>query len=754
MQTTEPIPSQVESLLNARGVQIPSLHLLLPTDMTMTGHYSESWLGVDDQYVYLISPSLSTEENGRSAGPGKSWRLETYPLADIEEVRSVNLMGNGMLVIRTKQTEFVLCRYSNTRAKHLGQFAKVVNKLAKGETLEANDFEDPRAEVACPKCGQLYPDQNRKVCPKCVDRRSVFRRVLSFVPRYKTQITLILVFMLLGVALNALNPYIQGVVLFDEVLAADGKYHGRLVETVLIIAGLQLLSLITSIIHARINAQMTAEVVRDLKVEVYAAMQRLSLGFFTKRQTGSLMTRVNDDAMQLQNFFHDGLPFFIVNSLQIVAIVTVMMTLNWKLALVLLIPTPAIVLFVAKVYPKLWKIFTRRHMKNRALNAVLNDTLTGFRVVKAFGREDAEIDRFEVRNLDVYDVSLTEGRMKAMLFPTMSMLMSLGGFVVWALGGAQVLGGTLTFGTLMTFINFLGMLYGPLEFMTHIVDWWTHCMNAAQRIFELLDAHSDVPEAPNPVRLPHIRGEVELENVTFEYEPNKPVLRDINLHIKPGEMIGLVGHSGAGKSTITNLISRLYDVNEGAIRIDGVDVRQASSSDLRRQIGMVLQEPYLFQGSIAENIAYAKPDATPEEIIRAAKMANAHDFIVKLPDGYDTVIGRRGHNLSGGERQRVSIARALLHNPRILILDEATASVDTETERNIQEALERLFEGRTTIAIAHRLSTLRDADRLVVIEKGRIVEVGTHDELVEKQGVYFNLLEKQREALKIGVKIA
>ena len=327
--------------------------------------------------------------------------------------------------------------------------------------------------------------------------------------------------------------------------------------------------------------------------------------------------------------------------------------------------------------------------------------------------------------------------------------MHTGGLIVWGFGGWDVLQGKITFGTLMTFIYYLGMLYGPLEFMTHIVDWWTACINSAQRIFEILDEAPEVAEKPDPVRLQPMRGEIELRNVTFEYEPNKPVLKKVSFHVKPGEMIGLVGHSGAGKSTITNVISRFYDVREGAVLIDGVDVRDVAIGDLRSQIGIVPQETYLFKGTIAENIAYARPSATREEIIQAAKAANAHDFIIRLPDGYETVVGVRGQDLSGGEKQRISIARAILHNPRILILDEATASLDTQTERQIQEALKRLIQGRTTIAIAHRLSTLRDADRLIVIEKGEVVEMGTHEELEALQGVYYRLREKQREALAI-----
>lgn len=755
MSTKESIPSEVEGRLREYGISPSSLHMLTPTDLTIEGRFARTWVGFNDTHLVLVQPADGAPP-GREVQDGRTstWAVETIPIAAIEEIRSVSLIGNGMLVLRSQNGERILCRYSNSVAKRFGVLAKAVNKLAKGEQLRAEDLQDEQVHRVCPTCGQPYPEDNRKVCPRCLDRRSIFRRVLSFVPEYKAQISLILLLMLISVGLDMLSPLINGRILFDEVLRPGGRYEGRLVEMILAMAGVQLLARIVSILHARINAQMTAEVIRDLKVKVYAAMQSLSLSFFMNKQTGSLMTRVNDDAMHLQYFFHDGLPYFIVNVLRLAGIVGVMVYLNWKLAVLLLVPVPAIVLFVKRAYPRLWKLFTRRHMRSRALNALVNDTLTGFRVVKAFGQEEAEINRFARRNYDVYDISLQEGRFMAVLFPTMSLLMSLGGYVVWSFGGAQVLQGDLTFGTLWTFMLYLGMLYGPLEFMTHIVDWWTSCMNSAQRIFELLDTKSEVPEAPNPVRMPRIEGDIRLESVVFEYEPNKPVLHNINLHIKPGEMIGLVGHSGAGKSTIINLISRLYDVTEGAIRIDGVDVRDIAIADLRSQIGIVLQDPYLFQGSIAENIAYGKPDASPEDIIRAAKMANAHDFIINLPDGYDTVIGRRGHNLSGGEKQRIAIARALLHNPRILILDEATASVDTETERKIQEALERLVKGRTTIAIAHRLSTLRNADRLVVLENGRIAEMGTHAELVKAKGVYYRLLQKQREALKIGVKIA
>jgi ATP-binding cassette subfamily B protein len=544
-------------------------------------------------------------------------------------------------------------------------------------------------------------------------------------------------------------PFLSGRIFFDEALTQGGRYYGQVGFVILLMLGAQLGSMLLQITYGRLNAKVAAYVFFDLKTDIFAAMQRLSLSFFNKKQTGGLMTRVNWDSIQLQFFFIDGVPYFLANVLTLIGVITVMVLMSWKLALLVFIPAPCIVLAVRKLFPRIWALFSRLFRRRSILNSLVNDTLTGIRVVKAFGKEEQEIERFLPVNQGLYSASVAARRLFATVFPLFLFIMQVGGLIVWAFGGWQVVNETLSFGTLMSFVGYLALLYGPLRFMTMIVEWWTSCMNAAQRIFEIMDSQPDVPESEHPVPLPSFRGKVSLRNVTFAYEPNKPVLHDIDLEIMPGEMIGLVGHTGAGKSTLTNLITRLYDVEEGAILIDDINVKDIANADLRAQIGIVLQETYLFSGTIAENIAYARPDATRQEIIAAAKAANAHDYIIKQPDGYDTLLGKKGVDLSVGERQRISIARALLRDPRILIFDEATSSVDSETEQKIQQAIERMVQGRTTVAIAHRLSTLRRANRLVVLEKGKIAELGTHSELMEERGVYYKMVEKEREALHI-----
>ncbi len=755
------LPDYIINILGKKGVVAENIRLSAWADLSHEGDFCETWILVTDENLMVFEGRREDIEHRNTwflsekkelKDRTMKWKetgFKEYSVQNIKKLKAENMISTGMLTAIINGEDHIICCYSNTFSRKFGMLAKLFSKIKEGKELTPEDYKDERSRGSCPKCGMLYPDPERKICPRCLNKKALFVRVLTFTSRHKLQLGLILLCMLVNSTMSLASPYMSGKILYDEVLTEGGKYYGQIGSTIFIMLILQLSAQLLGIIRGRINSKLAAEIIFDIKCSIFASMQKLSLGFFSNKQTGSLMNRVNKDATQLQHFFLDGLPYFIFNLINIISISLIMVSINWKLAILVLIPIPILVNCIRGVYPKLWIMFSRRFKKSSFLNALINDTLSGIRVVKAFGRELSEVERFDAANNELFGINLKLGRFMSTIFPLMGLSMQLGGFIIWGFGGWQVVDGSLSFGVLMTFIGYLSMLYGPIDFMTNIVRWWSDCMNSAERIFEIIDAVPDINEAENPVKLPEIMGQVALKNVTFSYEPNKPVLHNLNFEVKAGEMVGLVGHSGAGKSTITNLITRLYDLEEGSIVIDGVNIKDISISDLRTQIGMVLQETYLFSGTLAENIAFAKPDASIKEIIQAAKIANAHDFIVKLPDGYDTVVGSGNHSLSGGEKQRISIARAILHNPRILILDEATSSLDTETERLIQEALEKLTIGRTTFAIAHRLSTLRNADRLIVIEKGKIVEAGTHGELTALKGVYYKLLQKQREALKI-----
>jgi ATP-binding cassette subfamily B protein len=619
--------------------------------------------------------------------------------------------------------------------------------------LESTVSGKPLAQAltqACPSCkAPLDPEQEEcPVCTKVVHTPPstwTLFRLWRFARPYRGQLLLGFVLTLLGTAANLVPPYLT-MPLMDNVLIPF--QNGQKIDPMLVgmymggLLGSALLAWVLSWAKTYILALVSERIGADLRTTTYEHLLRLSLEYFGGKRTGDLMSRIGSESDRICVFLSLHLLDFATDVIMLTMTAVILFSINPWLAIVTLVPLPFIAWMIHFVRDRLRTGFEKIDRVWGEVTNVLADTIPGVRVVKAFAQERREATRFREANKHNLAVNDRINKIWSLFSPSVSFLTELGLLVVWAFGIWQVSKGDITVGVLTAFIAYISRFYGRLDSMSRIVSVTQKSASAAKRIFDILDHVSSVPEPANPVPMNKVQGSIEVRDVGFRYG-NREVNRGISLKIAPGEMVGLVGHSGSGKSTLVNLICRFYDVSEGAILVDGVDIRSYAISDYRQNIGLVLQEPFLFFGTIADNIAYGKPDATRAQIIAAARAAHAHEFILRLPQGYDSMVGERGQGLSGGERQRISIARALLIDPRILILDEATSSVDSETEKEIQKALENLVQGRTTIAIAHRLSTLHRADRLVVLDRGKVVEEGTHDALMATQGAYFNLYQAQ-----------
>ena len=574
----------------------------------------------------------------------------------------------------------------------------------------------------------------------------VLLRLSRFARPYRLRLLAGFLLTLASTAATLVPPYIT-LPLMDEVLIP--YQNGVPIDQGLVrlylggLLGAALLAWALGWAKTYILALVSERIGADLRTAAYDHLMKLSLEYFGGKRTGDLMARIGSETDRLNLFLSLHLLDFATDLLMIVMTAVILFSIDPWLALATLLPLPLIAWLIHLVRDRLRHGFEKVDRTWAEVTNVLADTIPGIRVVKAFAQEKREAARFREANRHNLIVNDRVNKVWSLFTPTVSLLTEIGLLIVWAFGIWLVAQDRITVGVLTAFLAYITRFYIRLDSMSRIVSVTQKAAAGAKRIFDILDHVSSVPEPVNPIRLERIEGKVQLEQVSFRYG-NRAILRGLSLDIAPGEMIGLVGHSGSGKSTLVNLICRFYDVSEGAIRIDGIDIRAMPVADYRRHIGLVLQEPFLFFGTIAENIAYGKPDATRAEIVAAARAAHAHDFILRLLHGYDSLVGERGQALSGGERQRISIARALLINPRILIMDEATSSVDTETEREIQKALDNLVQGRTTIAIAHRLSTLRKADRLVVLDRGVVVEEGRHEELLAREGHYHKLYTAQQ----------
>jgi len=590
------------------------------------------------------------------------------------------------------------------------------------------------------------------------NKLAVVWRLLSYLRPYRRRVAFGTSAALAITLLSMAPPFITGY-LVDRVIGPvqAGKVAADSVITmawlaVAAIAAVYVLRQLCVWARLRLMAELGELVAADLRDEVYAHLHKLSMSFFSRKKTGSLITRVSSDTDRLWEFLAFGVVEVSLSAVMLVGLGSILLYLDWRLGLVIAAPVPVLVYAIYRNGENMEALFLRAWRKWSRLTDVLSDTIPGMRVVKAFNQEQKERQRFYVRNRDAVNEFNRIHAQWTGFWPRLMFGVQLTIIAVWTtalprlLGESSTLGPPLSIGTFVSFLLYTTMFVQPIETVGQVARILHRATTSAHRVFEVLDTEPEVRDREVPASPGDLVGRVRFEDVTFGYDGIRQVLRGVTFDVAPGELIGLVGPSGGGKTTLVNLLARFYDVTGGRILIDGVDVRDLDSGAYRSQVGMVLQDPYLFHGSILDNIRYGMPDATLEQVVAAARAANAHDFVCKLPLGYETLVGERGHTVSGGERQRISIARAVLRNPRILILDEATSAVDTETERKIQEALDRLVAGRTVFAIAHRLSTLRRASRLFVIEHGKLAEVGTHAELLARtEGIYKRLFSLQQE---------
>ncbi len=750
--------STLNSVLDNSKITPEDILLFTRIDMDKELIKSDTYLFITKDSLFIVEGLNAIE--GQTGFSIKRNRLqltychkntESYELSQYKDFSVEELISTGRLIAKKGDESVCLAIFTNACKADVRLFVKYLNMYQKDGKIE-KDEGDFKKDNFCPKCHSRYPDSNRKICPKCMDKGKLVRRMWIFIRKYIKEMLLVLFALILVSAIGVIAPYFSSRFFYDKILDENSSFYGQILFMIGIIVVLNLCSIGINIISNVITAKVAGKLVYDMKRTIFDSIKRLSLSFFTGRQTGGLMTQIDHDASSIYWFFVDGLPYFLINIVQVIVVFIVMLTINPMLAVLCMSVVPIFLFMISRLYRHSGHLHMKNYSCQRAMNSVLADVLSGMRVVKAFAREKEESSRFgkhAERSTQMYK-QITVYNNTA--YPVATQIMSLSSTIVWLVGGWLVMNGNMTYGTLVLFLSYVGMINSPLFMFVDMTHFFSHCMNGVQRLFEIYDAEPEVTEKENAIKKDSLDGHVQFSNVVFSYDKSRRIIDDVSFDIEPGKMIGIVGHSGAGKSTLANLLIRLYDVSEGQITIDGVNVKDYSFDTLRKNIAIVSQETYLFIGSILENIRYAKPDATKEEIIQAAKIAGAHDFIVKLPDGYNTQIGLGYKDLSGGERQRISIARAVLLNPKILILDEATAAMDTETERKIQTALEKLIVGKTTIVIAHRLSTLRDADKLIVIENGKMPEFGTHGELIRQKGIYYKLYMLQLEALKnVGV---
>ncbi len=578
------------------------------------------------------------------------------------------------------------------------------------------------------------------------DRRATTLRLLAYLKPYRWIIAAVGLLVIIGTLLSLAGPLLIGVAVDRYILPGDLAGLTR-IAVVMLVAYLG--STVVTVLYAVLMVNISQKLIMDIRSDLFHHIQTLSMAYYDEHEVGDLMSRVTNDTEAINRVLSNGMTQLISSVLQLVGILIAMFVLNWQLALGSLLVLPLVMLVTATIASRSRGAFRDVQHNLGELNAYAEENIAGVRVVRSFARETETIEQFNTVNAKNREAGIRSEKIVALLMPLITVMSTMATAVIAGLGGWLALHDLISVGVIVSFVSYIQQFFQPLRQLSQLYNQLQSGLAGAERIFKVLDAPPTVDDKPGAPMLADITGRVDFEHVSFAYEDDKPVLSDINLTAYPGQTIALVGPTGAGKTTIINLLSRFYDVNEGTIRVDGVDIRDIKQDSLRRQLGIVLQDTYLFSGTVMDNIRYGRLDATDEEVIQAAKLANADQFIFRLPQGYNTEVSEQGNNFSQGQRQLLAIARAVLADPAILILDEATSSVDTRTEMHIQDALLRLMEGRTAFVIAHRLSTIQNADLVLVVDENRIVERGTHNELLANRGLYHTMHQSQSRRLEL-----
>ena len=703
--------------------------------------YTDGLVVLTEKYIF------ASDESG----------VKSFELDKIEKVKCIVAGGCVSVEFKYNGELTELCRANMRYKELLPDFAAQFDLFLDDRTVTVADKSE---KFTCTRCGGNFVP-GTEFCDVCANKIKTFGRLLKLVSEYKAYMFVAVLFFAMTTVVSLIRPRLSRILVDDYIIrGSEERIAGGFTEIlftqvlaiVLMMLGLELATRVFTAVRGVLLAKVSANMSFNLRSLVFAKIQELSIGKVSRRTAGELINRVQHDTIEINEFLTFGLPEMIQQAIFFIGVSAVVLTFHdgAALALVIIAPLPVFLLMnswtlkiMVKYFEKAWRLRSRER-------STLYDIFSGMKVVKSYGTEKYEVERCTKAVRDLARIDMKSEQIWSMFSPFARFVLRGGSYFLTLYVGNRIIGGEMTLGQMSEFTQYMMMLYGPLEWMTFWGRWMEHVFVGAAKIFEIVDERVDVTDIENPVKK-DIDGHIDISGVFFGYKDYDPVLKDINLSVKPGEFIGIVGKSGVGKSTLINLLMRLYDVNAGEISVDGISIKDYDQNNLREQIGAVLQETFLFSGTIYENIAYAKPGATREEIIAAAKFANAHTFIMKMPDGYNAKVGEHGFTLSGGERQRIAIARAVLHNPRILILDEATSALDTETEALVQDALQKLAKNRTTFAIAHRLATLRHATRLIILDKGTITEEGTHEELMVKRGIYYSLVMAQRQMSKMAI---